>query len=326
MAASLIQSALHVNFDSVLSLSDSGMVSMFKTLESSGLRGFLGCSADIYEGDFMNFFENAFVRKNAMISSVQGMFVEISEDLFAGSFDLPLEGLTSMNGADPKPTRLEWPIISIQKKQLCQRQFVDAFAPICAFIEPFQDINSRRPYSAIFQKNGTEICIDVVQFFSFWTSTASGRSQMVRLLQVQVLQVRLLPAHLIPVILLRASIDQIQFEQVQTRETIGELKAELSQKITKLELAFAQSTSRQDMVFRASLLFVPNSQKSLPISIEDVMKKRGKEVVVVNSLKIEADLLEVEVVESEVNLLREEVVRTEEEGVEVLVLADGFIE
>ncbi|KZV56607.1 conserved oligomeric Golgi complex subunit 8-like [Dorcoceras hygrometricum] len=51
MALSLTQNALQINFDSVLSLSDGGMVSMFKALESSRLRGFLGCSAAVYEKD-----------------------------------------------------------------------------------------------------------------------------------------------------------------------------------------------------------------------------------------------------------------------------------
>ncbi|KZV42968.1 hypothetical protein F511_42577 [Dorcoceras hygrometricum] len=61
------------------------MVSMFKTLESSGLHGFLGCSAAIYEEALVNFFDNAFVRENVVIRSIQRMFVEISEELFAGS-------------------------------------------------------------------------------------------------------------------------------------------------------------------------------------------------------------------------------------------------
>ncbi|KZV28272.1 hypothetical protein F511_26688 [Dorcoceras hygrometricum] len=39
------------------------MVSMFKTLDSSGLRGFLGCSAVIYEQDFDNLFVNAFLEE-----------------------------------------------------------------------------------------------------------------------------------------------------------------------------------------------------------------------------------------------------------------------
>ncbi|KZV57781.1 hypothetical protein F511_28283 [Dorcoceras hygrometricum] len=72
------------------------MVSMFKALESSGLRGFLGCSAAIYEKDLVTFFGNAIVRGDTVISLVQGMFVEISEEYFAGVFDLPTEGLTSV--------------------------------------------------------------------------------------------------------------------------------------------------------------------------------------------------------------------------------------
>ncbi|KZV50210.1 hypothetical protein F511_21125 [Dorcoceras hygrometricum] len=41
MATSLIQNAIQVNFDSILSFPDEGMVQMFKALESTGLRGFL---------------------------------------------------------------------------------------------------------------------------------------------------------------------------------------------------------------------------------------------------------------------------------------------
>ncbi|KZV42809.1 dystroglycan-like [Dorcoceras hygrometricum] len=96
MAASHIRNALQVNLDSVLSLANEGMVSIFKALESSGLRGFLGCSAAIYEKDLVNFFENAIMRGYTVISSVQGMFVEISEEQFARFFDLPTEGLMSV--------------------------------------------------------------------------------------------------------------------------------------------------------------------------------------------------------------------------------------
>ncbi|KZV28598.1 hypothetical protein F511_34421 [Dorcoceras hygrometricum] len=50
------------------------------------------------------------------------------------------------------------------KKQLPQKPFVDAFAPICVFIEPVQDIDSRRPYSTIFKRKWVEIYTDVIQF------------------------------------------------------------------------------------------------------------------------------------------------------------------
>ncbi|KZV18289.1 hypothetical protein F511_32210 [Dorcoceras hygrometricum] len=97
MAVSLIQNALQVNFDSVLSFPDEDMVQMFKALESTGLRDFLGCPSVLYEDDLVVFFTDGFVRENAVISCVQGKFVEISEEQFAGVFGLPTEGLTSMD-------------------------------------------------------------------------------------------------------------------------------------------------------------------------------------------------------------------------------------
>ncbi|KZV45150.1 hypothetical protein F511_22272 [Dorcoceras hygrometricum] len=149
---------------------------------------------------------------------------------------------------------------------------------------------------------------------------------------------------------LRDSIDHIQFEQVQNRESVDDLKHELTKNITGLEIALAQSTSRQEMVFSALTNdfrrevqiqkvvltqqmtafrletqegITINFQKSLPISIEGVMTKRGKIVVVVHSLKIEEDQ---EVVEAAVNHLRKEVDHTKEEGAEVLDLVVGFLE
>ncbi|KZV44619.1 hypothetical protein F511_33027 [Dorcoceras hygrometricum] len=73
------------------------MVQMFKALESSGLRGFLGCSSAIYEAALVDFYLTASVRYNKVISSIQGKSVEILEDQFAGIFELSTEGLTDMN-------------------------------------------------------------------------------------------------------------------------------------------------------------------------------------------------------------------------------------
>ncbi|KZV30155.1 hypothetical protein F511_16042 [Dorcoceras hygrometricum] len=97
MVASLINNAIQVYFDSVFSMADEGMVQMFKALESSGLRGFLGCSSTIYEAALVDFYHNASVRDNKVISSIQGKSVEISEEQFAGIFELPTNGLTDMN-------------------------------------------------------------------------------------------------------------------------------------------------------------------------------------------------------------------------------------
>ncbi|KZV20693.1 putative protein phosphatase 2C 49-like [Dorcoceras hygrometricum] len=59
MAAYLIHNAIQIYFDSVFSMEDEGMVQMFKALESSGLRGFLGCSSAIYEENLVDFYHNA---------------------------------------------------------------------------------------------------------------------------------------------------------------------------------------------------------------------------------------------------------------------------
>ncbi|KZV28123.1 hypothetical protein F511_29601 [Dorcoceras hygrometricum] len=96
MAYSLIANALQVNFDSVLTFPEEGMVNMFKALESTGLHGFLGFPYVLYEQDLEKFFSVAFVRENEVISVVQGKLVQISEEQFAGAFGLPIARLTEM--------------------------------------------------------------------------------------------------------------------------------------------------------------------------------------------------------------------------------------
>ncbi|KZV48382.1 hypothetical protein F511_30145 [Dorcoceras hygrometricum] len=97
MESSLIANALQVNFDSVLGFPDNdGIVNMFKALESTGLRGFLGCPSVLYEQALEQFFDTAFDRENEVVSAVQGKFVGISEEQFSGVFELPMIGLTDV--------------------------------------------------------------------------------------------------------------------------------------------------------------------------------------------------------------------------------------
>ncbi|KZV47507.1 hypothetical protein F511_33233 [Dorcoceras hygrometricum] len=97
MASSLYSNAQHVDFESVLGMDDPGMVSMFEALVASGLRGFLGCPAIVYEDALVDFFENASVRSGVVISTVGGQLVEISEKLFAETFELPIDGLGDLS-------------------------------------------------------------------------------------------------------------------------------------------------------------------------------------------------------------------------------------
>ncbi|KZV35931.1 hypothetical protein F511_23944 [Dorcoceras hygrometricum] len=97
MASALINNTVQVYFASVLGMDHEGMVSMFEALLEIGLSGFLGCSSAIFKAAMVEFFHNASVRDCMVVSTVQGKPVVISEELFAGTFELPLEGLTDLH-------------------------------------------------------------------------------------------------------------------------------------------------------------------------------------------------------------------------------------
>ncbi|KZV27990.1 dystroglycan-like [Dorcoceras hygrometricum] len=97
MASSFYSNSQHIDFDSVLAMDDQCMLSMFQALMASGLPGFLECPAVIYEAALVDFFENSSVREGVIISTVAGQLVEISEEWFAESFDLPVDGLGDLS-------------------------------------------------------------------------------------------------------------------------------------------------------------------------------------------------------------------------------------
>ncbi|KZV56683.1 ICln family transporter: chloride ion current inducer protein I(Cln) [Dorcoceras hygrometricum] len=97
MAASFYSNSVHVDFESILAMGEPGMVSMFQALIASGLQGFLGCPAVVYEDALVEFFANGTVRDGLVVSSVNGVVVEISEELFAETFDLPVVGLADVS-------------------------------------------------------------------------------------------------------------------------------------------------------------------------------------------------------------------------------------
>ncbi|KZV36717.1 hypothetical protein F511_39539 [Dorcoceras hygrometricum] len=97
MASSLFVNTIHVCFESVLAMDNAVMVAMFESLVSTGLKGFLGCPVVIHEAELLEFFENGSVRDGLVVSTVNGVTVEISEQLFAETFDLPVDGLTDLS-------------------------------------------------------------------------------------------------------------------------------------------------------------------------------------------------------------------------------------
>ncbi|KZV43991.1 hypothetical protein F511_30996 [Dorcoceras hygrometricum] len=98
MASSSFTNAYLVDFESVLNIPDNeGMQNMFKALESSGLRGFLGCKSVLYEPELEQFFDTALIQGGDLTGVISGKYFSISPSRFAGVFELPTEGLSEFS-------------------------------------------------------------------------------------------------------------------------------------------------------------------------------------------------------------------------------------
>ncbi|KZV18642.1 hypothetical protein F511_03536 [Dorcoceras hygrometricum] len=98
MASSLFVNTLQVEFTSVLTMEHAGMVRMFKTLEDTGLRGFLEGTNPIFESVIVEFFSYARVIAGTIVSTVFGQNLVVTEEIFSGMFKLPIEGMQNFSG------------------------------------------------------------------------------------------------------------------------------------------------------------------------------------------------------------------------------------
>ncbi|KZV26842.1 hypothetical protein F511_42932 [Dorcoceras hygrometricum] len=98
MASSLISNSHHIDFDAVFGMEDTDLVQIFESLIVTGLKNFLGYPAVFNEDALTEFFANSSVREDGLVvSTVNGVSVEISEEVFAATFELPVEGLTDLS-------------------------------------------------------------------------------------------------------------------------------------------------------------------------------------------------------------------------------------
>ncbi|KZV17935.1 hypothetical protein F511_42578 [Dorcoceras hygrometricum] len=98
MASTFFTYSYQINFESVLMIHEhEGMLNMFKALEASGLRRFLGCESVLYEKELGHFFDTALIQDEDITGVISGKFVSISPTLFAKVFDLPTEGITNFS-------------------------------------------------------------------------------------------------------------------------------------------------------------------------------------------------------------------------------------
>ncbi|KZV24351.1 hypothetical protein F511_38489 [Dorcoceras hygrometricum] len=69
------------------------MARMFKSLEDTGLRGFLEGTTYVLESTVTKFFSNARVIPGTVVSTVRGQKVVVTEEIFSATFKLPTEGI-----------------------------------------------------------------------------------------------------------------------------------------------------------------------------------------------------------------------------------------
>ncbi|KZV26870.1 hypothetical protein F511_40914 [Dorcoceras hygrometricum] len=119
MASSLISNSHHIDFDGVFGMEDTDLVQMFESLIATVLKHFLGCPAVINEDALTEFFANSLVREDGLVvSTVNGVSVEISEEVFAATFELPVEGLTDLSEVPKNLVFDARSLFSISKEQI----------------------------------------------------------------------------------------------------------------------------------------------------------------------------------------------------------------
>ncbi|KZV40258.1 hypothetical protein F511_37931 [Dorcoceras hygrometricum] len=96
MASSLFVNTLQVDFASSFAMEHIGMIRMFKSLEDTGLRGFLEGTTSIFENVVTELFVNAKVIAGTFLSTVCSLKLVVTEDIFSAAFKLPIEGITGL--------------------------------------------------------------------------------------------------------------------------------------------------------------------------------------------------------------------------------------
>ncbi|KZV54033.1 hypothetical protein F511_39656 [Dorcoceras hygrometricum] len=108
MAASFLFNAMEVDFESMLAMEHSGMAKMFKSLEDTGLKGFLEASGSIYEAVVLECFANVKVVAGKIVSFIAKMKLTLTKDVFSEAFSIPTEGLVGFLDIPSKTVAEMW--------------------------------------------------------------------------------------------------------------------------------------------------------------------------------------------------------------------------
>ncbi|KZV31869.1 hypothetical protein F511_43732 [Dorcoceras hygrometricum] len=106
MAASFFVNTLQVDFEFVLAMEHTGMARMFKSLEDTGINGFLEASNSVYEGVVTEIFVNAKVIAGMIVSFIANRKMVLTKDVFTVACGLPTKGMVGVLDI-PKETVVE---------------------------------------------------------------------------------------------------------------------------------------------------------------------------------------------------------------------------
>ncbi|KZV52273.1 hypothetical protein F511_40761 [Dorcoceras hygrometricum] len=182
MATSLISNSHHIDFDVVFGMEDTDLVQMFESLIATGLKNFLGCPAAFNEAALTEFFANSSVREDGLVvSTVNGVTVEISKEVFAATFELPVEGLTDLSEVPKNLVFDARSLLSISKEQPCTAttsQIIDLLSvahskslEVLLTQQKEHGLLLEKSCSSIFFDDSIGSAVVLAQFFSLAKST-----------------------------------------------------------------------------------------------------------------------------------------------------------
>ncbi|KZV26676.1 splicing factor 3B subunit 1-like [Dorcoceras hygrometricum] len=177
------------------------------------------------------------------------------------------------------------PVDSQNWEMLPQRPYIDDLAPLYAFVEPVQDLDSRSPFSRLICDQWTEVCVAVVQFSLLGFFHPVGTVNRCRDIIGPIVDIEEVPSGFRSVF--QHGVDTDSFVDffdkyivqpyLRTKDSIGDLKKELLSKIDNLEKAFVEAHSQQDQVLRGLMKSVRQEvqiQKTV-LSLEMLEFKKG---------------------------------------------------
>ncbi|XP_075493606.1 uncharacterized protein LOC142531386 [Primulina tabacum] len=101
-----------VDFQSVKSMENVGYITKLSFVEAAGLRPLLTAGKHVYLDSLSEFFTNARIEGNSIVSSVKGSSISISEITFQENFNLNSSGLSNIMDVSDETKENAWNILA----------------------------------------------------------------------------------------------------------------------------------------------------------------------------------------------------------------------